>query len=944
MDLAGARRDYLSGNYDKAEKALRALAGGDSPKARSSGARSTLARLLLETGRTKEAAEVASKLREESPKDARWAVLAGELALAAGKVREAEDSFVEALTLDPEGRRARIFLKRIYDLTGRDKESRRIVDYFWDFNNEKLAGGGSPDPADFMYVAEAVREYDAEAKKVAFRHFRRAYAGDPNIPAYEPDPDLHEAYIGAGELALEVYDWPRAQREFGALLKRNPHHPVAHLGLARLHLAASDNKKAEEEAKKALEANPKLIGAHLVLAQLHMVDDRMDEARREIDAALGANPVDPDAMAMDATWRFASGDEAGFESIAKRALALYPRHVGLYAGAASVLERRRRFPEALAQHRKVAELDPDGWEGHYGVGMTLVRMGEERAGYKSLETAFERNPFNVWAYNTLVALDRDFKEGALVRRETEHWVIKLTKEEEPVLAEQVEELLEELWDEETKRFGFAPRGPDETKRKVLFEMFAEHEDFSSRTAGIPNLGALGATLGQIVTMPSPSWGAGEGKPFCWTEVVRHEFVHVITLQMTGYRIPRWFTEGISVHVEADPQTAWDGLLARAVNEDDLAPLSKLNSRFTRPESPAQVALGYYQASLVVDYLVERHGFDAIMKACELFRRGKGSEEVMRSITRTEPAELDRRIARHVKEHIERIGAWAPPGMKEIKRLKERLESHPTDAKARARFAEGLVASRQYDDARKEAEKAITDSGGKGPAAAHVTVGLVATITGRDLVAARAAFEKAVAADGRDFFARLYLGLARWRSGDEKEAAEALLRAHEINPRFVRPVNAFRSPPLPRLLLDLLEKQGPADRRLEVAERAVKADPRDWQSALLAGSIHSKAGRTDKAMKWLAQALSVNPFHAETQLLYAKTCEALAGDGSKAKRLAHAARGYRATTALTPRDVEGYRGLARTLWALGRKEEARAAVETLRQFDPAAVEELQKSLK
>ncbi|MHC4198490.1 MAG: tetratricopeptide repeat protein, partial [Planctomycetota bacterium] len=531
-DLAAARRGYLSGNYEEAEKALRALAGAGAPEARSSGARSTLARLLLETGRTKEAAEVASKLRKEHPKDARWAVLAGELALAAGKAREAEDSFVEALKLDPEGRRARIFLKRIYDLTGRDKESRGIVDYFWDFNNEKLAGSRSPDPADFMYVAEAVRDYDAEAKKVAFRHFRRAYAGDPNIPAYKPDPDIHEAYIGAGELALEVYDWSRARREFGALLKRNPHHPVAHLGLARLHLAASDNKKAEEEAKKALEANPKLIGAHLVLAQLHMVDDRMDEARREIDAALGANPVDPDAMAMDATWRFASGDEAGFESIVKRGLALYPRHFGFYAGVASVLERRRRFPEALAQHRKVAELDPGGWEGHYGVGMTLVRMGEERAGYKALETAFERNPFNVWAYNTLVALDRDFKEGALVRRETEHWVIKLTKEEEPVLAEQVEELLEELWDEETRRFGFTPRGPDETKRKVLFEMFAEHEDFSSRTAGIPNLGALGATLGQIVTMPSPSWGAGEGKPFRWTEVARHEFVHVITLQMT----------------------------------------------------------------------------------------------------------------------------------------------------------------------------------------------------------------------------------------------------------------------------------------------------------------------------------------------------------------------------------------------------------------------------
>ncbi|GAG15071.1 unnamed protein product, partial [marine sediment metagenome] len=260
------------------------------------------------------------------------------------------------------------------------------------------------------------------------------YGGNPAFPG---DSDLHEAYIAAGELALEVYDWPRAQRSFKALLERNPKHPEGHLGLALVYLAASENKKAEQEAKRALEVNAKLVGAHLVLAQLHLIDDRMAEARREIDAALGANPVDPEAMAMDATWRFASGDEAGFESVVKKGLALYPRHIGFYAGAASVLERRRRFPEALAQHRKVAELDPGGWEGHYGVGMTLVRMGEERAGYAELERAHELNGFNIWVYNTLVALDGDFKEGKLTRRETEHWVVKLTKEEDPVLGEQV---------------------------------------------------------------------------------------------------------------------------------------------------------------------------------------------------------------------------------------------------------------------------------------------------------------------------------------------------------------------------------------------------------------------------------------------------------------------------------------------------------------------------
>ncbi len=651
--FAQARRAFLSGEYDPAEKALRELAGTAAESA--ADAKALLARLLVETGRAADAKSIAAELGREFPGEAEWRVLEGEIEFTLGHAAEAEALFVNALTLDPGSHRARIFLKRIYDLAGREADSEKIVDYFWDFNNRELVADPSPDPRDYMYGAEAGRDYDTRAKKVAFRHYMRAY---------EADADLHEAYSGAGLLALSVYDWGRADRSFKALLERHPRHPEGQLGLARVYLAASKHKEAAAAADKALEVNAKLVGARLVLAQLHLVDDRTDDARREIDLALAANAVDPEAMAMDATWRFASGDEAGFEAVARKALALYPRHTELFTGAASVLERRRRFPEARAQHRRAGELDPDGWEGRYGEGMTLIRMGEETAGYAALELAFERNPWNVFAYNTLVALDRDFKDGALVRRETEHWVIKLTKEEDAVLGEHIENLLESLWDEETARFGFEPRGPDETGRKVLFEMFAEHEDFSARTAGIPNLGALGATLGQIVTMPSPSWGAGTGKPFRWTEVVRHEFAHVITLQLTDYRIPRWFTEGVSVHVEGDPQNAWDELLARAANEGDISGLAKLNSLFTRPESPAEVALGYYQASLAVQYLVGEFGFDCVKKACDLYRRGQSTPEVMRAITGLRPDELDRRIERHMREHVARVRAWAPPGKKE----------------------------------------------------------------------------------------------------------------------------------------------------------------------------------------------------------------------------------------------------------------------------------------
>ena len=42
----------------------------------------------------------------------------------------------------------------------------------------------------------------------------------------------------------------------------------------------------------------------------------------------------------------------------------------------------------------------------------------------------------------------------------------------------------------------------------------------------------------------------------WRQVLWHEFVHVITLQKTGNRLPRWLSEGISVYEETRRDSAW----------------------------------------------------------------------------------------------------------------------------------------------------------------------------------------------------------------------------------------------------------------------------------------------------------------------------------------------------------------------------------------------------
>ena len=100
-----------------------------------------------------------------------------------------------------------------------------------------------------------------------------------------------------------------------------------------------------------------------------------------------------------------------------------------------------------------------------------------------------------------------------------------------------------------KRYEFTPKGP------ILIEMFPKHDDFAVRTLGLPGMiGALGACFGRVVTLDSPQ-RAPPGD-FQWEATLWHELAHVITLQMSNQRVPRWLTEGISVYEEKRARPEW----------------------------------------------------------------------------------------------------------------------------------------------------------------------------------------------------------------------------------------------------------------------------------------------------------------------------------------------------------------------------------------------------
>ena len=505
----------------------------------------------------------------------------------------------------------------ILDDLGRRAESapiyRELIDGF-----ESLAINGD----DMLYSARAMwaLEYFYDANDVF-----KLIAGE--------NPRNTEAFVAWGDLLRATYAFDDAVASYEDALAIDPNLPEALIGIARVR-PDQNPERTEALLERVLEGNPRLIDAILLRAEQEIDSERYDEADEYAREALEVNPRSPEALSLLAGTHFLRGEEADSEEFVARVLAVNPGYSSLYTILGELCVRVRLYAQAVEFGREAIRINPRDWEAHTLLGVNLLRIGEEAEATSVLETAYDNFAFNPATVNTLRLIDSwvDFDTF-----ETEHFRISLHQEESGALEPYVTDLLETAYDTLGEKYGFYPASP------VTFEMYPDHEDFAVRTLGLPGLGALGVSFGRVVVMDSPSARApGE---FNWGSTLWHEFAHVITLEMTEHKIPRWFSEGLSVYEERKAEPGWgDDLKLEflvAIQDDQLLPISTLNDGFVRPTHPGQVSLSYYQASLVCDYIEERHGFGAILQMLELYRTGNTTAEVFELALSADPETFDR---------------------------------------------------------------------------------------------------------------------------------------------------------------------------------------------------------------------------------------------------------------------------------------------------------------
>jgi tetratricopeptide (TPR) repeat protein len=463
-----------------------------------------------------------------------------------------------------------------------------------------------------------------------------------------------------GLLLHERFNNKEAVDLFNEALQQDPANAQAYLGLALVSADGFDSN-AGEYAAKALTLDPKLVEAHELMANLALEDAKTQEAVAEADKAIALSNEALAAMAVRAAVEVLADRTSESDAWFAKISAVNPSYGEGYALVGHHLVLHMRYEEGVAYYRKAIEADPKLWSARSQLGINLMRLGQEEEPLRQLEMSYNNGQRDAATVNSLRLLD-SYKNFVIFRDDTT--ILKLRKNEAELLRPYFEAELHKAMATYEKKYKMKLPGP------VQLEVYPDHEDFAVRTMGMPGLGALGVTFGEVVAMDSPS-GRKPGD-FNWGATLWHEMSHVYILSATNHRVPRWFTEGLAVHEEGEASPEWSDRLTPeillAIRDKKLLPVAQMDQGFIFPDYPSQVVVSYFQAGSICDYIKERWGDDKLLEMVHSFAKLQTTPEVIQNDLQMSPEDFDKAYIAWLQKRVGKTAAdfdaWAK-GLKDL---------------------------------------------------------------------------------------------------------------------------------------------------------------------------------------------------------------------------------------------------------------------------------------
>jgi cellulose synthase operon protein C len=913
--IAWADENLTAGKYADARDLLKKALSNFPEK---STERRTASLMLIEalriTGGFKEAREVCEGLIKADEKDTDAKLILAELDFEVGNYAAAREAYDKIIVDQPENHRAWA-LRSIVLRMLKDRDAlKKTNDHFFDLyqkNTEYYQSDKVKDPLELAYIGLGLQdEIPVDAFEIGFM-----LAEDLTSKRKMKQPEI---YLWSARLAHEKYHFGFANERYTEALKMRPNLPDANAGIALIVLQNSHNLDAIEKLlKDALAVNPNHIECLLISAAVDLEEDRYDDAKKHIDAALAVNPNNLRALAMLGYYYLDLNQPEKEADVEARVKAINPKCADYYCDIGELMEDKRGFDTAPAYYKKAIEIDPENWRGYYGLGMNTSRQGAEGEieGKRILIKSFEKNKFNVWAKNMIVSLDRIIGDEeqqvppVYSESRTKHFILKFFSKEADIVRPYIEEYAEAAYEYQKKKFGFEPEGP------LTIELCQSFEDQAARTVGLPNLGALGVCFGKLSTVVSPRVGSGKDyPPFNWKKVLEHEFGHVMTLQMSKFKVSRWYTEAFSTFLEDDSRIQSDSMMVDAIAKGRMKDIDKMNEYFrTNP------MMAYVHGRYVIEYLDKEFGFDAHIKMLKMFAEGKKAEEALTTATGKTIKELNEGQLTYTKKFFENVRIRPTYDAASIVQVELAAKAENATAQNIADLAYVHMARRKYVEAEAAAKKALE----KDPKCVDAIncLGILA-YEKKNYEGAKQLFLSSTTIDpARSFTAWQRLAIIYKKEGRTTKCIEAYENARKRYPRYVGENNPHHE--LPEQYADLEPPQ--LEKALAVWKDAVAINTEDPEAALKGLQLAMKLKDYKSAVDFASAHIAINPYPVEVHRLAGKAYEEL-------KNFPLALREYTVGTACDEKDIECWIGLARMQKLEKKFEEARKAIDKALEID------------
>jgi tetratricopeptide (TPR) repeat protein len=725
--------------------------------------------------------------------------------------------------------------------------------------------------------------------------------------AIEANPKNAEALVHWGELLLEKYNTADAEVTFEEALGLNPNHVDALVGMARTELDLSnDYAKVRQYLSRAERIAPEHTGMLLTYAEVAVYDTDCTTARRFANRVLEHRPHNLEALTFLATCNYLDDDRAAFEKVKKRVFEVNPNYARVLTETARYAVRVHRYEEAVKLNREALELRPGFPPALLGIGIGLSRIGREHEAVEMLQRAFEADPYNVRAYNMVELYETQMRDYEFT--EYDRFKLRAHRSEREIVNALVAPVVREALDTFDDKYRFEP-----SDDYLAVEIFPNPTTFAVRSVGLPHVSPHGICFGKVVVSRSPSEGN-----FNWRQVVWHELAHVYHIQMSNSRVPRWFTEGLAEYETNVKDPAWvrhhDRELARALNAGTLRKVLELSEGFTHARSFEEILRSYHQSSLVIHFIAQTWGFEALPQMLRTWGQFKTTTEVLDDVLEVTPDQFDARFEKwlsrrylNFKRQLTVDLASLPPA----EELESKLENDPENGRLWAELA--IVRYRVGDVA--NADVAMTQA--TAYAGDEPTVSAIAALYYYDRGRVKDAYRHGIAvldagADSYDL--RFLLGSAAmqledvesahvhftaattlWEDG--KEAWKGLakvaraLEDDELAARAQRRLFMLdqNDPQVARQHTETTQKRGEWNEALRASRRWIDINPTDSRAPEALIESARQAGELQRAVDAWSLLAVLRPGDSEDILLPAIESLAGAGHEQEARRLARQAR-------------------------------------------------------